>query len=491
MAFSFILIISVAAFILYSNTGMIQVKAANQSMKAFYIAEAGLEVAIQKMADDFEYTPKGQAPSWADANLYHATGVYDLSQGGSIVVGKIYPNFYPLNNKIAYQGGTYTVDVANEAGRSNVVWLKSRGEYQDEDRTILVRLRIRDVSPWNNAIFAGTGDSGKVINGNVDIRGSVHILGISLGSADLAMEMGGFGGIGNNYKGMPASLFSRVPSILKPYGGNMVEDLETEVRIKHGKLALSGTALAGTPDSVGYKGTLVGAYITDGYGGNKGAANVYSDNGTDNSYDLGDKIPFPRISEAYEGYTTYENYIRANALIIDNPADLAILADITPGTVFSASNKKGELTLDGNGNLHATGIVLIDGPLKFSGKNTEKIEYTGKASIMATDDITITVDILTKWNNTYPYDDLLGFMTSKTVTFDKAQLQVMGLFYAEDQIVSNKQTSVTGTFFSNYFDMGSNVPSIYQVPETVHYLPPGMIGGDRYWTLKKEVWREI
>ena len=66
----------------------------------------------------------------------------------------------------------------------------------------------------------------------------------------------------------------------------------------------------------------------------------------------------------------------------------------------------------------------------------------------------------------------------------------MGLFYAEDTITSEKQTSVAGTFFSNYFDMGTNVPEIYQVPETVNNLPPGLIGAEDIWVLTQDVWAE-
>ena len=41
-----------------------------------------------------------------------------------------------------------------------------------------------------------------------------------------------------------------------------------------------------------------------------------------------------------------------------------------------------------------------------------------------------------------------------------------------------------GTMASNDFDMGTNVPAISQVPETVDHLPPGMIGADSNRALK-------
>ena len=82
-------------------------------------------------------------------------------------------------------------------------------------------------------------------------------------------------------------------------------------------------------------------------------------------------------------------------------------------------------------------------------------------------------------------------MAADRVEFDYAQLDVMGVFYAENEIRDRKQRNVAGAFFSSYFDMGSNVPAIYQVPEIVHNLPPGMIGNFRIWKIDRTMWREV
>ena len=66
----------------------------------------------------------------------------------------------------------------------------------------------------------------------------------------------------------------------------------------------------------------------------------------------------------------------------------------------------------------------------------------------------------------------------------------MGLFYAENQVVVNKQTDVIGTLVTNYFDTGGQVPAVYQVPEVVNNLPEGLITSSEVWFLKV-VWKEI
>ncbi len=73
-----------------------------------------------------------------------------------------------------------------------------------------------DVNVWRNAIFAGNGQTGNVINGNVSIYGSVHILGNNLlpgNPAITALDLSGTSLIHNNYQGIPGTLQQRVPPL--------------------------------------------------------------------------------------------------------------------------------------------------------------------------------------------------------------------------------------------------------------------------------------
>ncbi|MFQ3588107.1 MAG: hypothetical protein SNJ74_04130 [Fimbriimonadaceae bacterium] len=69
---------------------------------------------------------------------------------------------------------TATVQPLNDAGRA---WITATASVGGRVRSLRVLVLARDVSIWNNAIFGGTGASGRSTNGNVDIRGSVHLLG--------------------------------------------------------------------------------------------------------------------------------------------------------------------------------------------------------------------------------------------------------------------------------------------------------------------------
>ena len=54
----------------------------------------------------------------------------------------------------------------------------------------------------------------------------------------------------------------------------------------------------------------------------------------------------------------------------------------------------------------------------------------------------------------------------------------MAALYAEHATEVNKQTSIAGAIVSNYFDLGNQVPRIFQAAGLSKNLPPGMPGSD-------------
>ncbi len=438
------------------------------SAVAFHLAEAGIEQGLSDLRQDF--VANGTLTSWVDGNIH------------GYAIGPNTGSYYTI--PYAYtslNGGTYTVELKNAAGASGDIWVRSTGLINGVSQTITVYVRLSSASPWNYAIFAGSGASGAMVNGNVDIRGSVLILGSGLNPGDLAIDLGGTAEfVGNNYRTLAASLRAKVPALpTTVIGGQTVETLNAKLHVKRGIIGLSGSSSVGEANVSGnaYKETADGIFVNDGFGGNKGAANVFSDNGTTNGYDLGDAVVFPRLSEPYMGYATYQQYLHDNALVLTNQ-----LSNISSTSSFNYSNANGSISMDGAGNLTISGIVYVDGGNSVNFIDRGKtVNYTGKGSILSTGNVQVDLNLLTKGNNSFPNNNI-GFMTPNDITLGTtAQMDVMGLFYAEKKITCSKQTDVVGTFVSNYFDMGTNVPAIYQVPEVINNLPPGMIGGNTLW----------
>ena len=468
IVFSFILILLGIGFFSLSHHEFGLVGDRNAYAQALYVSEAGIERTLFNLRKDFVNDPDPYDPPspWADGYINGIAAPYNTA------------NFYPLPYPTTSLGeGSYDVKLKNID--DDEIWVKSTGTVKGIERTVQVKAKMTDISSWNNAITAGRGAFGGAISGNAKIAGSVHILGEGLSPSDKAIDMGGTAGIRNNYDGIPNELKVRIP---------WVETLEATLRVKHGEVWLSGTA------TVGESGVPVdGVYVTDGYGGNKGAANVYSNNGTANGYDLGDAMAFPRLNDPYEyegySYSKYQDYLKANALVISNPDDLAKFASITPNSSFNYSSAKGSVSMDGSGNLTISGIVYLDGGnLKMNIAGSEKtITYSGSGSFLVTGNAEIYVNLLTP---SFPENAISVMTPGQTTIGDAANIDVMGIFYAEDKITCNKQTNIAGTIVSSYFDMGSNVPAIYQVPSLIRKLPKGTIAGTPVWKCKTSGWKE-
>jgi hypothetical protein len=125
------------------------------------------------------------------------------------------------------------------------------------------------------------------------------------------------------------------------------------------------------------------------------------------------------------------------------------------------------------------------------GTKQVSIEYSGSGTIYAVGgnslagDISISGHVLPATQ--FPNPDVLGLVAKNNMDLASgpgdAQLMMAGAFYGGTQVTSEKQNQIAGTFVCNYFDMGTNVPKIYQVPTLVDNLPRGLIGADPVWVV--------
>lgn len=464
-------------------------------------------------------------------------------------------------------GATGTTTVIPQSDNT-YAWVTSTVTYGGKTKSLRSMIRSRNVGIWNNAIFAGTGASGQAINGNVDIRGSVHILGDGepysdlngngqwdkaesftdsnrngawdpgepfvdansdgvrnaaepyndtnangiydppLTQTDLNSSFSGNAYIGNNYSGMDTALEALVPAAPRING---IETLSAEVRVKHGRIAIGGSASIGTSATVDggtSKGTIDGSYVSDGYTGNQGASSVFSDNGTSNSYDLGHvglEFPLlsgigadPYIDKQGTTWTNHEAYLDAKSFTVN-------LSTITATTTaFSLADGNGnsisftpQVTQGNNvttpAKLTVNGIVKINGSIQIGGSK-QLITYDGNGTIFAKQDISISCSLLPANGKTFPTTTRIGLIAKRNMNLatgnGDAQLKLAGAFYAQGRIQSAKQNEVMGTFVANFYDMGTNVPKIYQVPSLPYNMPPAMPGDKMFFTLKVQSWRE-
>ncbi|MCX5771249.1 MAG: hypothetical protein NTZ09_13415, partial [Candidatus Hydrogenedentes bacterium] len=140
----------------------------------------------------------------------------------------------------------------------------------------------------------------------------------------------------------------------------------------------------------------------------------------------------------------------------------------------------------------------INGSLTLTGQGNDRtMYYTGRGAILVNGNATIDANLLTLNADgttalSYPAANCFGVMASGDMSVGgSSQLDLMGGFYAQGTVTSSFQSTTMGTFVGNFFNMGNQVPEIYQVPELASNLPLGMIGNYPIMSLGVESWREL
>jgi hypothetical protein len=469
-----------------------------------------------------------------------------------------------INANSGIGAGTYNVQVS---GTIPYKTLTSTGNAEDGETQVQVGVkRTRDpLNIWNNIVFAGVGQTGKAIAGNVRFHGPVHILGegepftdisgngqwdgadtyndlnsdgewdtgeplVSDGDGDgqwddaepftdvngsgaydgaltvvdLAYDLVGAAGVLNNYSGISSNLSTRLPALETTiFNGEAVSTLCAELRVKHGQVSVSGSATVGQPDVSGnsVKETMDGCYVNDGYTGNKGTAQVYSDNGSNQAYDLENDLSFPNLIDPYTdpntgyAYSSYQDFLSSNALVVNGDLTLQ------PGVEYPAKcDVNGSIFLDANGNLQISGIVVVNGNININpgsgGLKSTPILFDGRGTLVSTNDINIGTHLLSR--GMFPTEDVIGFIARKNINIGTgagdAHLNIMGALYAQEKITNARQNQIAGAMVSNYFQV-ENVPDFYHAPSIVENLPPGMPGSGTacayIYRIVSNSWREL
>ncbi|RJP23740.1 MAG: hypothetical protein C4520_05675 [Candidatus Abyssobacteria bacterium SURF_5] len=427
-----------------------------------------------------------------------------------------------------------------------VVGTGDSGTDRPRQVTVLAEVVKENVCVWNNAIFGGSGNVGGVINGNCAIHGSVHLLGDGVGEGSAAIEaldLNGTALIHNNYEGIPPELLAKIPPM--PINDDGLSSLDAKLRVKNGAVGVSGNSEIGEIDDStnAWKETMDGIYIetnhtdtrwtgTSVVDGVPDPSRVQSDNGTEALYDVGDAVSMPDINDPYYDsvtdvqYASYTDFFSQNSLhlptiTLDASTSAATTVDtyiqtnyptpemqaaagiayITNGSSFTITQTTSYGQVNsisynptaaaGVAGLTISGMVMIDGDITMGTKQTS-ISYSGSGTIYAAGnasgdqgDVSVHGHVLPA--TTFPTVDVLGLVAKHDVLLatgpGDSNLFMAGAFFGANQVVSTKQNQIAGTFVCQYFDMGTNVPKIYQVPDLMNHLPRGLIGSEPIWVI--------
>jgi hypothetical protein len=474
---------------------------------AFYEADSGIQRSIMDLIANSNWSEAAVDGSLLPIMLHNPFPT-TLDINGHTIDLSGGPGWYSFGPTEALGNGTFTREIflpppdseqANAKGSKLwvIVPVRSTGAVPNgsEPSTQRVgadlRVMVFRVSIWDNAIFAGEGQAGESINGNVEVRGSVHVVGDP--AHPTLIDWGGGATVRNSY--VDAALNSnwdvdavKLPSLpVVDFNGEMVQSLDAEVRVKHGDLDYGGTSSLGDPDAMGNarKETLDGFYA-DGTVTLSGSAAIHAD--TQDDYDIKEDIPFPSLDDPYRDsggvlHPVHRDYLNTFGLTLP----VNEISDNTPAFSVSDINGNSADWDPATNVLQINGICRVDGDLKW-GRNgvTQRVNYSGTGTIYATDDMHFVWDVMpvgdylntsgfgTTHNLGLIADDDIDIATSGGASW----LKLMAAIYAEDEITIALQTRIAGALGGKKVNLSNNVPQVWQVPKLAVNLPPGMPGGD-------------
>jgi len=533
------------------NTAIVEIKMSrNQkvSSQVFYAAEAGLERGILMLIADFENDTTSGSP-WGNSN-YPGWGetITESANTGSATFDPavrtldMYTDSPDSNlKKLTLTGGNTvgnsSFDLYIYKESTEEAYVLSHATGLDGVAAVEYHLKVEDFSPYNNAIFTGSGVSGH-FQGSVNIAGSVY----SRGNLDAGPNIK----FANNYftGHHPLSGGDTLYSLLDLVSG---ADLDTKIRVKGGDFTLG--AASTTVGFTGANNAVTGVYVD-------GSTNIDSVGGPHYYGELTSEVPdvpMPNILDGLRGDHTdtfIDNCIATQGYAGNNAAvAMSLYADLANGAgCWSASDSLGavhvgDIVLDmntpsgwlvgpdannngiyfdqraagpgngaaGMGRITVQGTAVVTGDFVFGDNKLEGLHYdatgadTGSGSDAADGAALVLGGNFSGTGSFYADNgylkgaaypgsndiNSLGVVTPGTVTFDGSNSDVYtGMFFADTQINFNKQAKFGGTVISGHVNY-AQVPDVYQVPNLKYYLPPGIPGGQTVVRLSTREWRRV
>lgn len=224
----------------------------------------------------------------------------------------------------------------------SVVGLRSRGSFAGSRATVVEEFGLTQASIWNNAVFTSTTAADATIQGRAEIRGSIHVLGEGVPSSSTVLDVSGNFDLGNNYEGLVSSIASDVigTNNTMRLTNQRPLDLCATLRVKNGKVKMGGSSKIGSPtNSDAYVDNMRGIYTNYGFDG-ASDSNVFSVNGRNAKYDVGDLYDFPDLIDNTTDFDfstgVYPYTSKATKKWQDKLKDNSLVLSTNPST--SASN---------------------------------------------------------------------------------------------------------------------------------------------------------
>ncbi|MBW6395368.1 competence protein ComZ [Thermus sp. PS18] len=291
------------------------------SVQAFYAAEAGLQkykaVLFQQYVWREQQINRGGGPGCYTSLV---TGI-DLYRNGNLLTFQNNQIILAQNENVVDANGNpvgqYTVTLIRDAQDGQLFTLVSNGTSSGAKATVQATFRLSNTGYLEQAIFAGSGQANKWLNGGATIRGGIYIVGDPSNPDQYVIESNGNFSLFNSYNlNNYPGIASRVESAYQQVG-----DLCASVRVQYGKISVGGSTQIGEPSNK-VKGVFVGRGSQDITGQN---VNVCQNNKgvcteAMGPFDLSNPPPFPTLdtkldSDTCSSYPTWRACLQDKATL--------------------------------------------------------------------------------------------------------------------------------------------------------------------------------
>lgn len=495
------------------------------SVQAFYAAEAGLQKYKAALFQQYVWREQRGGTGGGGGCFTSLARGLDLDRDGTITPF-VNNRLVLAQNEVVTDAngnpvGRYTATLYKDAQDGQLFTLVSQGTSSGAKATVQATFRISNSDYLEQAIFAGTGQANKWLNGGATIRGGVYVVGSPNNLDQYVIEANGNFALYNWYD---LNTYSGIANRVEP-SYQRAQDLCASLRVQYGKISVGGSTQIGEPNNK-VKGVFVGRGAQDITGQNVGVCQNNKGVCTEamGGFDLSDPPPFPALdakldSEACSAYPTWRECLQARATLrirrVGNDVSIAFLPDVNLRTSCLRAIQSGTLTLgtedvdctftrldgspggfrytyeDGKGLLQVFGDVVLEGLNLVLNQPTDYQASSGSAksatfAVLAKDgaggDLKINGNLLPDASfGSFP-GHALGFVVEKDL-YQQGQY-VMAPLYAGGTFRVVKDNVLFGSVIANEFcttsanaDQKAEVVYIRIPKENRPVLLPGLKGG--------------
>jgi hypothetical protein len=240
------------------------------SVQAFYAAEAGVQKYKAALFQQYVWQERnGSVPQTGGSTVCYSVFLegIDWNRNGTLDNDERFVNNTmtlatdePVVDAQGRPVGRYSVELVRTTS-PRIYTLISRGESGGARARVQATVLLETPSPLNVAIFAGSGQANRWLNGGATIRGGIYIVGDPNNPDQEVISSNGNFSLLNWYDLTNTRDYGNLRNFVTE-ANHRATDLCASLRVQYGKISVGGSTQIGEPDNK-VKGVFVGRGLQD------------------------------------------------------------------------------------------------------------------------------------------------------------------------------------------------------------------------------------